>query len=105
MTHLEALKTAAIIVFQYLGWLTAIVVTYFWWGQRKEIKGLKETIRVLKSHDQRREEKDKLRDEILTEMVKVIRDQNLADERKKKIDELFSDLLKPWADEDENQEL
>jgi hypothetical protein len=105
LTHFENAKTAGMIIFPYLGWLIAIVVSYFWWGQKQEIKGLRETIKVLKAHDKQRTKKDKIRDDLLQEMVKVIADQNLADDRKKRIEELFGDLLKPWSDYDEETEL
>jgi hypothetical protein len=91
----EGVKTGLLIVFQYGGWALSVIIGVAFYNQRKEIKTLKSNIAILKDHERARNEKDAIRDKILIQISRVIADQNMSNENKKKLDELFAELNKP----------
>ena len=91
----EALKVLA----QIGGWILSLIIGFFWYEQRNEIKRLKELSAILRNHDTERREKDKIRDKILRDLSAIVSDEKMTKENREKIEELFKDLDKPWMDE------
>ena len=91
----EALKVLA----QIGGWILSLIIGFFWYEQRNEIKRLKELSAILRKHDTERREKDKIRDKILRDLSAIVSDEKMTKENREKIEELFKDLDKPWMDE------
>ncbi len=78
-----------LIALNFMGWSFAILFGVAWWNQRKEISKLNSNISILKSHEDVLRRKDEARDELILQMIRILRDQNITIENRKKLDEAF----------------
>ena len=82
------------IVLQYTGWVLAVIFGLAYIKQRKEIMLLKEQIQILKSHEKKRDEKNRATDKMLLNIASILSDEKMSIQNKQKLDEVFNELNK-----------
>ena len=98
----EASVRTILIGLNYLGWGLSVLLGVAYWNQRKEINKLRSNIAILKSHEDVLRRKDVARDELIMEMIRILRDQNITIDNRKRLDEALGKYEKQKLEPKDN---